>query len=895
MAKLSGDGTYVIVEKGDTLSAIARDYGKGLSYKQLASLNNIPNPDLIYIGQTIKLSGVATSSGASSGSSSGSSNNSSVPVTEHFGLQANSDNTLFATWAWSKDHTDSYKTEWYYATGDGVWFIGSNSTTEYKQSTYSIPDNATKVKFRVKPISKTQTKNGNTTSYWTASWSTAKIYNTSDNPPKTPSAPSVEIEKYKLTAELDNLDLNATEIQFQVVKNNASVFKTGTATIKTNYASFSCTVDAGGEYKVRCRSKKDNKYSDWSPYSSSVTTIPSTPSGLTTCKASSETSVYLAWSAVNTATGYDIEYTTKKEYFDGSNQTTTVNNVEFTHYELTGLETGQEYFFRIRAVNKDGSSGWSGIKSVTIGKAPAAPTTWSSTTTAITGEDLNLYWVHNAEDESSQTYAELELYIDGAKEVRTIKNTEDEDEKDKTSVYRIDTKEFVEGTKIQWRVRTAGITKVYGDWSIERTIDIYAPPTLELSVTNKSGELLEVLNSFPFYVSALAGPNTQVPIGYQLTVTSNEMYETVDNAGNIRTVNEGEQVYSKYFDISDKLLVEFSASNIDLENGISYTISCTVSMNSGLTAQAWLDFTVSWVDIGCEPNAEISIDPDTLVAHIGPYCEKVSVLFYKAARSSNIYTATKEPVEIANGVPLERTNLTNVYTTTGEQVFTGTTTSGESVYYYTVEDRELVEGITLSVYRREFDGTFTELATGIDNLKNTFITDPHPALDYARYRIVAISNDTGGVSFCDIAGYPVGEKSIVIQWAEDWSNFDVSSDDELEQPAWSGSMLKLPYNVDIAPKYDPDVSLINYIGRKHPVSYYGTHVGESATWKVDIPAYDKETIYALRRLAIWMGDVYVREPSGSGYWAKVIVSFSTTHCEVKIPVTLDITRVEGGI
>ena len=61
MAKLSSDGKSVTVEKGDTLWAIARDYGNGLSYNQLASINGIPNPNLIYIGQVIKLSGVASS------------------------------------------------------------------------------------------------------------------------------------------------------------------------------------------------------------------------------------------------------------------------------------------------------------------------------------------------------------------------------------------------------------------------------------------------------------------------------------------------------------------------------------------------------------------------------------------------------------------------------------------------------------------------------------------------------------------------------------------------------------------------------------------------------------------------------------------------------------------
>lgn len=108
-------------------------------------------------------------------------------------------------------------------------------------------------------------------------------------------------------------------------------------------------------------------------------------------------------------------------------------------------------------------------------------------------------------------------------------------------------------------------------------------------------------------------------------------------------------------------------------------------------------------------------------------------------------------------------------------------------------------------------------------------------------------------------------------------------------------MLKLPYNIDVSDKHSSDVELVKYIGRRHPVSYYGTQLGESATWNVEIEKDDSETLYALRRLAIWMGDVYVREPSGSGYWAHISVSFKQTHCNLTIPVTLDITRVEGGI
>ena len=584
---------------------------------------------------------------------------------------------------------------------------------------------------------------------------------------------------------------------------------------------------------MRCRSYRDKKYSDWSDYSSNVSTIPSTPVGFTNCEATSETSVYLEWKKVATAKTYEIEYATKKRYFDESDATTKISNIEFTRYEITGLESGQEYFFRVRSVNDEGNSAWSDVTSIIIGKKPAAPTTWSSTTTVIVGETLNLYWVHNAEDGSSQTFAELELIIDGVTDTRTIKNSTDEETKDKTSVYTIDTSDYIEGTTIQWRVRTAGITQTYGDWSVQRTVDVYAPPTLELSITNKDGEDLETIESFPFYVSALAGPNTQLPIGYHLVVTSNEVYETIDNIGNRKIVNSGETIYSHYFDISEALMVELSAGNINLDNNISYTVTCTASMNSGLTAEASSIVAVSWTDMEYEPNAEIGIDEETYTASIRPYCE-------------NEYGVT-------------------------------------------------IQGVLLSVYRREFDGKFTELATGLENVKNITITDPHPSLDYARYRIVATVKATGAVSYCDIPGYPVGCTSVIIQWDEDWTSFNTMNEDEMEEHPWAGSMLVLPYNIDVSEKQKPDVALVEYIGREHPVSYYGTQLGQTATWNMSVPKEDKETLYALRRLSIWMGDVYVREPSGSGYWAHITVSFSQKHCNLVIPVSIDITRVSGGI
>lgn len=902
MAKLSSDGKYVTVERGDTLSAIARKYGNGKTYKQLAAINNIPNPDLIYVGQKIYL----TSDGSSG--SGGSSTSSNKPTINQFGMLSDevTSNILFATWTWSKSNTESYKALWTYDTGSGVWFEGSRSTITVdkdapemsRQSTYNVPSNAKKVRFKVKPISKKQTKNGKETSYWEAQWSDLKTW-TDSTPLVTPSTPDVEIEKLQLTASLDNITIDAEGIEFEVVKDNAAKsYKTGKAKIVSSHASFSCTVDAGSEYKVRCRAYKGSDYSDWSAYSSNKGTIPSAPKEITDLRALDEKTIYIAWTAVNSAKTYDIEYATKKIYFDGSNLTSTQTGIEENHYTMAGLQgedgaSGGEFFFRVRAVNDDGTSGWCEPKSVKIGDKPAAPSTWSSNTKVIRGEVLKLFWVHNSTDGSSQTVAQLGRKIgDSDETILEIRNTRPDDEKDKVSEYIVDTTLYTEGTSILWRVRTAGVVETkWSDWSVQRRVDIYARPSIDLYLRDVDDNSISVVNHFPIKIHGVAKPPAQAPIGYHVSIMANEEYETVDNVGNPRTISAGDAVFERYIDESYEhgiLDLTLSAGDIDLENNISYTLKCIVSMNSGLTAENFCEFTVSWEDTTYEPTAEISIDPDNYTASIRPYCMEYTFVKCAVTKSGRTYTRTNTIIDNVCGA-----TVPSAYTDDGLPVFFGIDADGEAVYYCEMETTRLVEGVRLSVYRREFDGSFTELATGLQNGLTT-IVDPHPSLDYARYRIVAVTEDTGSVSFYDPPGYPVGGNAVIVQWDEEWSTFDVTEESALIQPPWSGSLISLPYNIDVSDVNRPDVNLVEYIGRAHPVAYYGTQVGASSNWKMDIPKSDKETLYALRRLAKWMGNVYVREPSGSGYWANIVVSFTQTHCETTIPVTFDITRVEGG-
>lgn len=750
--------------------------------------------------------------------------------------------------AWTLDH---YDIRWEYTLGgDPKWYKGTSYSQTPSQvdteimTTWDFPEKANGIYFHIIPIAKTRKVNGNDVPYWNGQWADALWYMT-DRRPKMPSVPDVEIDKYTLTASVENIsDSRTDQIQFAIFDDNGKVDQAA-ARVISRRATYTTQVAPGGRYRVLCRAMNvvgsGASYSDWTDLSEAVYAVPSPPEAITTIRGSSSTSVYLAWTEVASADTYEIEYTTNANYFDGSSETTTVSDIELTHYEVTGLETGDEYFFRVRAANEQGASDWSGIESVAIGKPPIAPTTWSSSTTVITGTPLTLYWVHNAEDGSTEKYAEVEITIGSDTQTHTVRNENADDEenpdKDKTKSYVVDTTPYSEGTQIKWRVRTSGVTNEYGDWSIMRIVDVYAPPTLALSVTDQDGADISTLTEFPFFIKGLAGPNTQMPIGYNVTITANSSYTTVNEVGEERSVVAGEAVYSRYLDTNDPLLLEMTPTNVDLMSGIDYTITAIASMNSGLTATSTTTMGVEFDVVAYDIEASVYVDPESFIASISPYC-----------------------VDPEN-------------------------------------DYAPVTGMHMSVYRKEFDGTFTEIMTGIDPSLNTTVTDPHPSLDYARYRIVAIDDTTGGISFYDPPGYPVKAVPAILQWNEEWKSFDTTNldGDEETEPTWTGSMLKLPYNIDVADNNTPDSTLVNYIGRRYPVSYYGTAIDSTSTWNMAIDREDTETIYQLRRLAIWAGDVYVREPSGSGYWANVTVSFSRKHSDLTIPVTLDITRVDGGM
>lgn len=814
-------------------------------------------------------------------------------------FQKNSDSTVYATWSWGHDHTKEYNVEWQYATGNGVWFTGSTSTETRKQSTYSFPNNANKVRVLVKPVSTTykkkvtkKNKKGKKTTstvdthYWTADKKTSSNFSVVRyRLPATPSAPTVNLEGFRLTIRLEVSDENTKKVEIEIADETTSLVSANSSgivpTIKQVLLSFnsfktSITLNVtngliyheltlnqliGKGYRVRCRGiNSSDVKGDWSGWSDVVLTPPDSIDNIW-CAAAGKDSVKINWGIAIGALNYKLEYTSQQDYFDAvPDQVSSKDNINRDYTYVNGLDRSKRWYFRVKGVNKNGaeSIAWSPIVSAVIGTKPNPPSTWSSALTATTDETVVLYWIHNTEDGSSQVSAEIEFVNGDNTEIVTVMNNRSDEDKDKTSSYNLNTSKYPEGAELKWRVRTKGVTDEYGDWSVQRTVHIYTKPELNIIIATPESESLTDIQKLPFNIICNNKSKGQRPIGYYITIAPLSTYSTLDNTGQEIIVNEGETIYSKYVDDlldtdnPDIYILTVSAGDLNIQNGITYRITVNMTLNSGLHCEEYLDIPVSIEYSGSMLEAEVTIDEDSMAAYITPYCLKPS---------------ETEAVEV-----------------TQEE-------DGEAPAPPTVDD--LDPNIMLSVYRREFDGSFKLISDKIPNELTKTIVDPHPSLDYARYRVVGTNINTGEVTYYDLPAVEVGNLSIIIQWDDKWQDFDRNTTDGTDEPVVSGSVVELIYDIKVAESYSQDVNLVEYIGRRSPVSYYGTQIGEGGSWSTDIPADDKETIYALRRLGVYQGDVYIREPSGLGYWANVSVSMNHTRKDKIIPVTLDVTRVEG--
>lgn len=771
------------------------------------------------------------------------------------GQQGSTGTTVYASWtalsSKKRANVDHISVVWRYqvinSEGKEVWLKGSSESigkASTRSTAYSAPNESVAVKATVTPVLNKAGKKKATAK------AASKIRSFAGNAPGKPNTPSGTVDGYSLTLRIQSNDPYAKSAVFYLYRDNEPEPFWSSSKIElsgSGIAQVIVTLEPGHSFYTRVQlfnGSAGSEYSDAGAISEIIV-----PGQVTNVAASplSQTQIQISWSPTSGAAstnGYEIEYATDPKYFGGSNATvTTVSNT--TNY--LNVEVGHDWYFRVRAKNASGLSGsWSDTVVTAAAIKPNPPTTWTLTATAFVGSSTTLYWTHNSADGSKPTKSEIEWSInDGETHSVVITHSLGPDDRDYTFnyVFSISGPTFNDGDILKWRVRTTGVEALgWSDYSVLREVRIYSPASLSLSVPTR-------IISYPINIGITVTPSTQNVVSFYLSIRSRDSYDDEDYMGEFQHVIAGQLIFSKnYTDFNNIDTIILTPSDINLKNGQTYDIEAIVATSAGLTADSATSFTLDVPEPDYYLDMGITVDFDSLSAALVPGC----------------YSELDEADD-------------------GSDIF--------NVDY-------IVDGIILNIYRINFDGSFTLIEGNIENDGVTVISDPHPALDNGRYRLVAIDNVSGEMFFDDVISEDLEVKGLVLQWDAKYSNYTIRDIvDDIEGPAIGdmagGTTLKLPYNVKKNETSELDASLIEYIGREHPVSYYGTQKGQKSSYSTDVPKDDLDTLELLRRLQVWPGDVYIRAQDGLGYWAKVEISFDRDYDSLVMPVSIEAIRVDS--
>lgn len=526
---------------------------------------------------------------------------------------------------------------------------------------------------------------------------------------------------------------------------------------------------------------------------------------------------------------------------------------------ISGLERGKTWYFRIRIRQGQLLSNWATVSAgkfnhygstsgtiarATLTPAPAitgpedlgAPTCVTTPTACTVGDVVLLAWTHNSGQDSDQSAYQLEVkrqsYGTSTWTTQTLNGTAD-------SSYAYDTTGRTDGTTLRWRVRTKGVDPaVWSPWSRQQDVRVWDDGVSSVSISPRTGD---AITRFPVTVSVTASGLSQAnrPIAWWAQMESVDSYTGIGTDGQPVTVQSGAVMWRHDVDANDagfsagSLAVDVGASDVALANGRRYRLRAGCVTAQGLRNEAVpFEFETSWSGDVPIPSSYFVMDEDDHCCYVYPSCFD--------------------------------------------------------------EEGELADGVTLSVWRIERDGSTVLIQDGIDNGTESYVTDPHPTHGLQWYRTVAHDVDTGAQNLLD-QYVRVSIPYLLIQWNERWEQEDEDDVPDGEEPRlrYAGMALELPYNLKIDEGHSPDVALREYLGRSHPVSAYGTQRGRTSSISCDIRRDDEATLSLVRMLAAWRGDCYVREPTGDGYWASIgDVRVTHSYDSRAVGVSMTVTRVE---
>lgn len=771
----------------------------------------------------------------------------------------------YGVWKWQKSHTDYYTVRWDYMNLNGTWVTGSPSntsvggkvTTSKTLTTYTVPDNAVQVRLYVLPVSTSHTVYWQTysksTKKWTKNSTTVKYWKATS---KTTSGKSVDTElgdcsvsaEYQTAYDRAELTFGETDYSKRLYRYSNGSWtdassSTGRATVADYDSSTAAAYDtgliAGYSYKYATRTwttySSSTLWGDYSDFSEQVDAPPAAPTDFEV--KGIESSSGLAFSA---------SWTRGSAYTDN----------------------GETYVLRWYTAKSDLALDDGEYESATV---DSGATSYSSEVDAAGTWYFAAYATNDSGDSSlvysdavvigstpaAPTMGSLATYVESGKTLGiswTFNSTDGSTQtawklekstdsgstwssvasgSDTDTSYNYEVEEDG-GSTLMFRCATAGATGTYSEYGYTADVEVIDPLVVAI-------ECAAEVTALPIELNFTSNIDVRQ---WVVTITIAEAVETTDLNGDEKLVAAGALVFeaalepdSEDFDYT-AVSTTLDPDDANIIDGASYNVVLEAVSTYGTTASSTNEFTTNYSGEAPEPDLTITPVDDSLEAHLFPVC----------------YSSTDVDEEDPDAE----------------------------------EELTLRDDIKeLKVWRTDPNGDRLLIAEGIENTGTVELVDPYPNFGTASYRIAAVATD-GSIGFMD-QSVDVDCNEVVIQFADGFKTYSDDSDEDTTQ-----GEIRLPYNLEISETYDPDVSLVEYIGNSEPTLYTGTQRGATVkTSSVVLRVDDSDMVAMLRRYAGDITKAYYRDPTGLGFWAYIKVGLSTAYDSAAVSVDLDITRITG--
>lgn len=560
--------------------------------------------------------------------------------------------------------------------------------------------------------------------------------------------------------------------------------------------------------------------------------VPKAPTNITLSSPMAET-IQVTWDwPWDSANISELSWSDHSDAWESTDEPSTyrISNIHAAKWNIKGLESGVEWFIRVRLIKSLEESEiegpWSPIMSYKLTSAPDIPNLILSKYVISKGEKFTAAWDYISTDGTGQSTVQIcRATINSSTGAITYgNNILDLETVEKEYTFDPEVLGWTTGNSYYMCVRVKSESERLSGWSQPVKLDIAEPLTIDITDTSLDdrtvgGITRYYLTELPLTITIEgAGDNafTNIVIERENDYHSNRPDESDYNGFKGETVAYYTQQGEDEISIGVDDLVGI------LDDTAEYRIIAMIYDELGQSATTELPFIVDWEHQAIIPTATVVIDNDNYIAKITPSL----------------------PSELPTGWTIDQGDVCDIYRISADK---------------------------------------PELIIQNGSFGTTYV-DPYPAIgEFGGHRVV-FKTVNGDYITTD------GTYAWVDLDADDGDIFDIDTS-IIDTPNGSIDFL---YNIDLSSSWKKDFQETHYLGGSIQGDWNPGVSRTGSVSTVSVITQDQETIKDFRRLADYPGVCHIRTRDGSSFAADIQVKEDMKYESFELATyNLSITRVDS--